>query len=123
MHLSVVRPSVRLSRPAAARRCCGFAAVGPACSRYRSIAARPALSGSRAAATPRGGRMPGLNIKKCKQTYVVKFRQFCCLSRDFATAVIGPSARDALRVRRGISDFLHLRTACWQTSERSPFTA
>jgi len=40
--------------------------------------------------------MPGLNIKKCKQTYVVKFRQFCCLSRDFATAIIGLSARDRI---------------------------
>jgi len=43
--------SVRLSkRSAAARRCCGFAAVGLAGRRYRSVAARPALGGSRAAA-------------------------------------------------------------------------
>jgi len=45
-----IRPSVRLSHPAAARRGCGFAAVGPAARRYRSIAARPALSSSRSAA-------------------------------------------------------------------------
>jgi len=50
MQLSGVRLSVRLSHPAAARRCCGFAAVGPAARRYRSIAARPAVSSSRAAA-------------------------------------------------------------------------
>ena len=56
---TVGRPSVRLSvclsvrvwrHTASARRCGGFAAVGPAASRYRSIAARPALSISRAAA-------------------------------------------------------------------------
>ena len=52
MKLSGVRPSVCLSvcpttsvpSLAAARRCGGFAAVGPAGRRYRSIAARPALS-------------------------------------------------------------------------------
>jgi len=48
MYLSVCL-SVRLSHPAAARRCCGFAAVGPAGRRYRSIAARPAVSSSGAA--------------------------------------------------------------------------
>jgi len=44
--------SVRLSaHPAAARRCCGFAAGCPAARSYRSIAARPAVSSrSRAAA-------------------------------------------------------------------------
>jgi len=54
-----VRPSVRLSvclshHSAAARYCGGFAAVGPAASGYRSIAARPALS------------------SKCEQCHVVK---------------------------------------------------
>jgi len=46
------RSCVRLSvcpphNTAAARRCGGFAAVGPAARRYRSIAARPALSSKR----------------------------------------------------------------------------
>jgi len=40
-----VRLTVPLSRPAAARRCCGFAAVGPAARRYRLFAARPAGRG------------------------------------------------------------------------------
>ena len=35
---------IHLSGPAAARRCCRFAAVGPAARRYQSIAARPAGS-------------------------------------------------------------------------------
>jgi len=39
-----------MSHPTAARRCCGFAAVGPAAKRYRSTAARPAVSSSGAAA-------------------------------------------------------------------------
>jgi len=38
----------RLSRPSG--RCCGFAAVGPAARRYRSIATRPAVNSSRATA-------------------------------------------------------------------------
>ena len=54
MQLSGVRPSVRpsvcLSHPAVAHRCCGFAAVGPAARRYRSIAARPAGRRTAAAA-------------------------------------------------------------------------
>jgi len=37
--LASVHPSVRLSHPAAARRCCRFAAVGPSARRYRSTAA------------------------------------------------------------------------------------
>ena len=46
---TVGRPSVCLSvcpfhHSAAARRCGGFAVVGPAARRYRSIVARPALS-------------------------------------------------------------------------------
>jgi len=46
-----VRLSVRLSQhSAAARRCGRFAAVGPAGRRYRSIAARPGVSSTRAAA-------------------------------------------------------------------------
>jgi len=45
MQLSGVRPSVSLSHPATARRCCGFAAVGPAARRYQS-ATRPAVSSS-----------------------------------------------------------------------------
>jgi len=45
-----VRPYVRLSHPAAARRCCGFTAVGPAARRCRPIAAQPAVSSIRAAA-------------------------------------------------------------------------
>jgi len=48
------RPSVCLSHSAAARRCCVFAAVGPAGRRYQSIAARPAVSSSRAAAADAG---------------------------------------------------------------------
>ena len=40
------RPSVCLSVPSFARHCCGFAAVGPAGTRYLSIAARPAFSSS-----------------------------------------------------------------------------
>jgi len=59
VHVSVGRPYVRLFL--SARRCCGFAAVGPVNSRYRSIAvrfaARPGLSSSRAAAATCGGRM------------------------------------------------------------------
>ena len=39
-------PSVCLSVPARAHSCCRFAAVCPAGRRYRSIAARPALSSS-----------------------------------------------------------------------------
>jgi len=56
MRLSSVRLSVCLSVPAlaAARRCRGFAAVGPAAWRYQSIAARPAVSSSRAAAANAG---------------------------------------------------------------------
>ena len=54
MQLSGVRPSVCLSvclsHLTAARCSCGFAAVGPAARRYRSIAARPAVSCSHAAA-------------------------------------------------------------------------
>ena len=46
MQLSGVRLSVRPFRPAAACRFCGFAAVGRAPGRYRSIAARPAGSSS-----------------------------------------------------------------------------
>jgi len=38
MQLSDVRVSVCLSHSPAARRCCGFVAVGPARRRYRSIA-------------------------------------------------------------------------------------
>jgi len=46
--------SVRPSHYSTAEsRLCGFAAVGPAGRRYRSIAARPALSSSRAAAAQR----------------------------------------------------------------------
>ena len=49
MKLPSVCLSVCLShRSTAARRCCGFAAVGPAARRYRSIAARPALSSANA---------------------------------------------------------------------------
>jgi len=45
MKLSSVRLSVRPSHHSAAtRRCGGFAAVCPAATRYRPIAARPALS-------------------------------------------------------------------------------
>jgi len=42
IQLSGVRLSVCLSHPAAARRCCRFAAVGPAGRRYRSIGAAAA---------------------------------------------------------------------------------
>ena len=50
MYLSCVCLSVCLSQLSiAAAACGGFAAVGPAGGRYRSIAARPALSSSRAA--------------------------------------------------------------------------
>jgi len=48
MKLPSVRLSVRLSHySAAARRCGGFAAVGPAARRYRPTAAQPALSSKR----------------------------------------------------------------------------
>ena len=48
MKLPSVRLSVRLSHySAAARRCNGFAAVGPAARRYRPTAAQPALSSKR----------------------------------------------------------------------------
>ena len=56
VYVTVGRPSVSLSYPAATRRCCGFAAVGPAARRYRSIAARSAgrrLVGSRSCAVAR----------------------------------------------------------------------
>jgi len=51
---NVGRPSVCLCvrqsrRPASARRCGGFAVAGPAGRKYRSIAARPALSSKRRA--------------------------------------------------------------------------
>ena len=50
-----VRPSVRPSHQAAARRCCGFAAVGSAARGCRSTATRPAVScSSRAAAADAG---------------------------------------------------------------------
>ena len=50
-----ISASVCLCHSPAALRCCGFAAVGPAARRYRSIAARPALnsSGVRMRAGPR----------------------------------------------------------------------
>jgi len=48
MKLSSVRLSVCLSHHlTATRRCSGFAALGPAARRYRSIAARPAPSSKR----------------------------------------------------------------------------
>jgi len=37
VRLPSVRPSVRRMHPAATRHCCGFAAVGPAAGRYRSV--------------------------------------------------------------------------------------
>ena len=45
VHANGGRPSVCLSVSSGRRRCCGFAAVGPAAGRYRSIAARPAAGG------------------------------------------------------------------------------
>jgi len=59
---TVVRPSVCLSHPAAARRCCGFAAVGPAARRYRSIAARPVGSSSSRAAAQQQMRV----VQRCQ---------------------------------------------------------
>jgi len=59
MHLSRVCPSVRLNTGLQQQiRGCGFAAVGPAGRRYRSIAAQPALCGSgvRMRAVPRHRR-------------------------------------------------------------------
>ena len=52
-----VCPSVRPSHLAAAGRGCGFAAVGPAARRYRSIAALPAGRRSRNAPVWRSGRL------------------------------------------------------------------
>ena len=60
------RPSVCLSHTAAARRCCGFAAVGPASRRCRVNVARPALSCSGAAAAASGGRMRA--VPRCQLT-------------------------------------------------------
>jgi len=65
MQLSGVRPSVCLSHPAAARRCCGFAAVGTTVRRYRSIAARPAVSSSRAAARRAAANA---SVSRCRLT-------------------------------------------------------
>jgi len=107
MHLSVAaRLSVRPVRPPHAD------VAGLLLWARRAADIDRLLHGRRAAATPRGGRMPRLSIKNCKQTYVVKFRQLCCqLQRHFATAVVGPSARVTMRVRRGISDF-YTRVHC-----------
>ena len=67
MKLSGVCPSLCLSHHSAnARRCGGFAAVRPAVRRYRSIAARPALS------------------SKCEQCHVVSWRRTL-------TAFVNPS--------------------------------
>ena len=49
-----VCPPVSPFVPSFARRCCGFAAVRPVGRRYRSIAARPAVSSSGAAAANAG---------------------------------------------------------------------
>ena len=80
-----VCPSVRLSRPAAARRCCGFAAVGPAPRRHRSIAARPAGRRSPAAARPNAGSATlSADVRSWTQTVVrvslsVAMYRGCCL--------------------------------------------
>jgi len=73
MQLSGVRPSVcpsvRPCHPAATRLYCGFAAVGPAARRYRSIAA--AACGGRMWAVPHCQRTQQLNtdsLNEKKQT-------------------------------------------------------
>jgi len=72
MHLSGVRPSVclsvRLSHPAASRRCCWFAAVGSAVKRYRSIAARPAGRRSAAVAPQHGAQQQMRAVPRCQPT-------------------------------------------------------
>ena len=89
-----VRPSVCLSvclshHSAAARHCGGFAAVGPAASGYRSIAARPALS------------------SKCEQCHVVKLNtdllaSFCpslsSVESGNRAVVEGGDSRDAMKI-------------------------
>jgi len=75
MQLSSVRPSVRPSHPAAARRCCGFAAVGSAARGCRSTATRPAVScSSRAAAADAGSASATLRQEAGRtQTRAVHF--------------------------------------------------
>ena len=80
LYETVLRPSVclsvRPSHPAATRRCCGFAAVGPASRRYRPIAARPAGRRRRrpaaGAAQWRGGQMR--LVPRCQLTYEAEQR-------------------------------------------------
>jgi len=62
------RASVRLSvHSSAARRCCGFAAVGPAGRRYRSIAAAAGRRSSTAhSSIACGGRMRA--VPRCQRT-------------------------------------------------------
>jgi len=76
-----------MSHPAAARRCCGFAALGPAARRYRSIAARPALSSD---------RTPLLLLQAvpcCQLTKEAGNGVVCCKSNFFASQriTVGPS--------------------------------
>ena len=61
-------PSVCLSHPTAARRRCGFAAVGPTSRRYRSIAARPAVSSSSRAAANAGSGTLSADVVKPADT-------------------------------------------------------
>ena len=79
MQLSHVRPYVcpsvpRSLHPAAARRCCGFATVGPAARRYRSITARPADRWTAAAATQHGAQQQMRAVPRCQLTYEAEHR-------------------------------------------------
>jgi len=66
------RSGVRLSVPSAAEHCCcGFAAVGPLASRYRSTAARPA---SASATLQHGAQQQMWSVPRCQLTQAAEHR-------------------------------------------------
>ena len=79
MYLSIrtsVCPSVCKSVQSTARRCCGFAAVGPAARRYRSFAARPVGRRSAAAAPQHGAQQQMRAVPRCQLTWEAEHRFF-----------------------------------------------